>query len=445
LANVKSKQAPSVIKKATLRRAIAAAALGNCMEWFDFGVYGYLAVTIGRIFFPSHNPTTELLAAFGGFAVAFVIRPFGGIFFGPLGDRIGRQRVLAITIILMAASTFMIGVLPSYAQIGIWAPILLMLARLVQGFSTGGEYGGAATFMAEYAPDDQRGYLCSWLEFGTLGGFSLGAILVTLVTFGLTPEAMNAWGWRIPFLCAGPLGMIGLYLRLKLEETPDFQGLQEAGEVADSPLREALATEWRQLLKCVGIVILLNVADYTFLTYMPSYLNTALGIGEQRGRVILIGIMLAMMLVITPIGALSDRIGRKPILIASALGFIVLGWPAFWLMSQGSLFLVTLGLAIPGLLLVMLLGTLPATLPAMFSTRTRYGGFAVSYNISTSLFGGTAPLAITWLVVMTGNDYMPAFYLIAAGVIAFIPILALRETARRRLRGSVTAGVVTAE
>jgi MHS family proline/betaine transporter-like MFS transporter len=221
--------------------------------------------------------------------------------------------------------------------------------------------------------------------------------------------------------------------------------LQEAGEVADSPLREALATEWRQLLKCVGIVILLNVADYTFLTYMPSYLNTALGIGEQRGRVILIGIMLAMMLVITPIGALSDRIGRKPILVASALGFIVLGWPAFWLMSQGSLFLVTLGLAIPGLLLVMLLGTLPATLPAMFSTRTRYGGFAVSYNISTSLFGGTAPLAITWLVVMTGNDYMPAFYLIAAGVIAFIPILALRETARRRLRGSVTAGVVTAE
>lgn len=445
MANVKSKQTPSVIKKATLRRAIAAAALGNCMEWFDFGVYGYLAVTIGRIFFPSHNPTTELLAAFGGFAVAFVIRPFGGIFFGPLGDRIGRQRVLAITIILMAASTFMIGVLPSYAQIGIWAPILLMLARLVQGFSTGGEYGGAATFMAEYAPDDQRGYLCSWLEFGTLGGVSLGAILVTLVTFGLTPEAMNAWGWRIPFLCAGPLGMIGLYLRLKLEETPDFQGLQEAGEVADSPLREALATEWRQLLKCVGIVILLNVADYTFLTYMPSYLNTALGIGEQRGRVILIGIMLAMMLVITPIGALSDRIGRKPILVASALGFIVLGWPAFWLMSQGSLFLVTLGLAIPGLLLVMLLGTLPATLPAMFSTRTRYGGFAVSYNISTSLFGGTAPLAITWLVVMTGNDYMPAFYLIAAGVIAFIPILALRETARRRLRGSVTAGVVTAE
>lgn len=442
MTNATPVQAPSVIGKATLRRAIAAAALGNCIEWFDFGVYGYLAVTIGRVFFPSHNPTTELLSAFGGFAVAFVIRPFGGMFFGPLGDRVGRQRVLAVTIILMAASTFMIGVLPGYAQIGVWAPILLMLARLVQGFSTGGEYGGAATFMAEYAPDKHRGYLCSWLEFGTLGGFSLGAALVTLVTFGLSPEAMDAWGWRIPFLCAGPLGMIGLYLRLKLEETPDFQGLQDAGEVAAAPLREAFSADWRQLLKCVGIVILLNVADYTFLTYMPSYLNTALGIGEQMGRVILIGIMFAMMLVITPIGALSDRVGRKPILIAAASGFVLLAWPAFWLMSQGSMLLVTLGLAVPGLLLVMLLGTLPATLPAMFSTRTRYGGFAVSYNVSTSLFGGTAPLAITWLVAMTGNNFMPAFYLIVAAAIALLPIFALRETARRRLRGSVTGGVV---
>jgi MHS family proline/betaine transporter-like MFS transporter len=442
LNNAEINQTPAVIDKATLRRAIAAAALGNCMEWFDFGVYGYLAVIIGHIFFPSHSPATELLSAFGGFAVAFLIRPFGGIFFGPLGDRIGRQRVLAVTIIMMAASTFIIGVLPGYAQIGFWAPLLLILARLLQGFSTGGEYGGAATFMAEYAPDAQRGYLCSWLEFGTLGGFSLGAALVTLTTFALSNEAMNSWGWRIPFLCAGPLGLIGLYLRLKLEETPHFQGLRAAGEVANAPLREALGDEWLQLLKCIGIVILLNVADYTFLTYMPSYLNTALGIGEQEGRVMLIGIMCAMMLVITPIGALSDRVGRKPILIAATVGFILLAWPAFWMMGQSNVVLVTIGLAIPGLLLVMLLGTLPATLPAMFSTRTRYGGFAVSYNVSTSLFGGTAPLVITWLVDATGNDYMPAFYLIAAGAVAFIPMLALRETARRGLRGSVTAGVV---
>ncbi|HET7921508.1 MAG TPA: MFS transporter [Gammaproteobacteria bacterium] len=416
-----------------------AAALGNCMEWFDFGVYGYLAVTLGHVFFPSHDPATELLAAFGGFAVAFVVRPFGGLFFGPLGDRVGRQRVLAVTILLMAASTFVIGILPGYARIGVWAPLLLILARLVQGFSTGGEYGGAATFMAEYAPDARRGYLCSWLEFGTLSGFVLGAALVTLVTFGLSDQAMLDWGWRIPFLCAAPLGIVGLYLRLRLEETPHFQRLREADDVAAAPLRETLSQDRAALVKCIGIVILLNVSDYTFLTYMPSYLNTALGVDEQQGRLVLIVLMLVMMLIITPIGALSDRIGRKPILIASALGFLLFAWPAFWLMSWGGLALVMLGLAVPGLLLVMLLGTLPATLPAMFPTRTRYGGFAVSYNISTSLFGGTAPLVIAWLVKLTGNDYVPAFYLMAAAAIAFVPILLLRETAGRKLRQSSQA------
>lgn len=425
-----------------MRRAIAAAALGNCMEWFDFGVYGYLAVTIGHVFFPAHNPTAELLAAFGGFAAAFLIRPFGGLFFGPLGDRVGRQRVLAATIILMAMSTFAIGVLPGYSQVGLWAPLLLLVARLIQGFSTGGEYGGAATMMVEYAPDEERGHLCSWLEFGTLGGFSLGAALVTVVTFLLPDAAMANWGWRIPFLCAAPLGLVGLYLRLRLEETPHFVQLREAGKLAKTPLRETLRYDWRQLLKCVGIVILLNVADYTFLTYMPSYLNSALGIAEQPGRLILIGIMLLMMLMITFIGAFSDRVGRKPVLIGAAVGYLLLSWPAFELMRQGNLVLVAIGLAIPGFLLVTLLGTLPATLPAMFPTRTRYGGFAVSYNISTSLFGGTAPLAITWLVDVTANDSMPAYYLMAAAAVALAPILLLRETAGRQLRGSAATVVV---
>jgi MHS family proline/betaine transporter-like MFS transporter len=237
-------QAPE-INPATLKRAIGAAAIGNCMEWFDFGVYSYVAATIGRVFFPAHNPTSELLSSFGTFAVAFVARPFGGLFFGPLGDKVGRQAVLATTILLMAASTFIVGVLPSYAEIGVWAPILLIIARLVQGFSTGGEYGGAATFMVEYAPDKNRGFLCSWLEFGTLSGFSLGAGLVTLFTFLLPAPDMHSWGWRIPFLLAAPLGVVGLYLRLKLEDTPAYQGLEEAGKVEKSPLKVILVEHWR--------------------------------------------------------------------------------------------------------------------------------------------------------------------------------------------------------
>jgi MHS family proline/betaine transporter-like MFS transporter len=436
-------QAPK-IDTATLKRAIGAAAIGNCMEWFDFGVYSYVAATIGRVFFPAHNPTGELLSSFGTFAVAFVARPFGGLFFGPLGDKVGRQAVLATTILLMAASTFIVGVLPGYAEIGVWAPILLIIARLVQGFSTGGEYGGAATFMVEYAPDRNRGFLCSWLEFGTLSGFSLGAGLVTLFTFLLPAPDMHAWGWRIPFLLAAPLGVVGLYLRLKLEDTPAYQGLEEAGKVEKSPLKVILVEHWREVLDCIGIVILLNVADYTLLSYMPSYLQSTLHIRGQTALLIVICVMLCMMMLITPIGALSDRIGRKPVLIAACIGFFVLAYPAVRLMTQNNVFLTALGLAILGVLLVMLLGTLPSTLPALFPTNIRYGGFAVAYNISTSAFGGTAPLAITYLISATGNDFIPAFYIMVAAVIAIVPILLMTETARAPLRGSEGPGVVVA-
>jgi MFS transporter, MHS family, proline/betaine transporter len=265
-------------ERRTLHRAIGASALGNLMEWYDYGVYGYAAVIIGRVFFPSHSTTAALLSSFGVLAVSFVVRPFGGLFFGPLGDRIGRQRVLATTIIMMAVATFVIGVLPSYDTIGIWAPILLVLARLVQGFSTGGEYGGAATFMAEYSPDRRRGFFTSFLEMGTLAGYALGAAFVSVLAAVLSNDAMESWGWRLPFLLALPLGLVGLYLRLKLEDTPVFRELAESGNVSHSPLRETVVGHWRSILSLIGVVILLNVADYTLLTYMPSYLTDVLHI-----------------------------------------------------------------------------------------------------------------------------------------------------------------------
>lgn len=410
-----------------------AAALGNAMEWFDFGVYGFLVVIIGHEFLPFENDTTSLMASYLVFAAAFLGRPLGGMFFGPLGDRIGRKRVLVMTIVLMSCATFVIGILPGHETIGIWAAVLLILLRLVQGFATGGEYGGAATLIVESAPDKWRGFLSSWLEFGTLLGFATGAAAVTVLAFFLSTEAMHDWGWRIPFLCALPLGLVGLYIRMKIHETPSFENMEESEEAPQSSLREIFTNHWRPLLQCIGIVILLNVADYTFLTYMPSYLNTELGLGEQAGRLILIGIMVCMMILITPLGALSDMVGRKPILIASSLGFVVLSWPAFFLMTNFGAVSTAFGLAIIGILLVMLLATLPATLPSIFKTRVRYGGFAVSYNISTMFFGGTAPTVIVALVAGTGNNYMPAFYLMLVGAIAFVPILLLRETARKPL------------
>jgi MFS transporter, MHS family, proline/betaine transporter len=432
--------------ESTVRRAVAASAMGNCIEWFDFGVYsaGAITATIGKVFFPTHNTTSAVLSSFAVLAVAFVVRPFGGFFFGPLGDKFGRQKVLATTIILMSCSTFVIGVLPTYRSIGIFAPILLILARMVQGFSTGGEYGGAATFIAEYAPDKRRGFLGSWLEFGTLTGFVLGSSLVLIVNLILPSSAMDAWGWRIPFLVALPLGLVGLYLRTKLEDTPAFRDMSKAGKVARSPLRDTLTNNWRMILNLIGIVFLLNVADYTLLTFMPTFMTSDLGFSDTTSQIVTISVEVCMMIVITFIGRLSDRIGRKPLLMTAAIGYVVLSFPAVALMIAGGTFRLVLGFAILGALLVLMLAVIGSTFPAMFPTKVRYGSFAIGYNLSTSAFGGTAPFVITALITATGTNFIPAYYLIIAGLVAIVPIMLIPETAGVPLRGiseSETPGV----
>ncbi|MDT7558496.1 MAG: transporter, family, proline/betaine transporter, partial [Pseudonocardiales bacterium] len=324
------------------------------------------------------------------------------------------------------------GLLPSYATVGVWAPILLVACRLVQGFSTGGEYAGAATFIAEYAPDKRRGFFGAFLEFGTLGGFVLGAALATTFQLSLSEAAMNSWGWRIPFLLAAPLGLVGFYLRNKLEDTPAFQQLSH-GETQRVPLGEMLSNNWPQILNLIGIVILLNVADYTVLTYMPTYLTQVLGISDAESNLTLIGIMLVMMALIAPVGALSDRVGRKPMLLTAAVGFLVLSYPAVALINLKSVLPVTIGLAVLGLLLLLMLGTIGSTFPAMFPTRNRYGGMSIGYSVSTALFGGTAPLAISALITKTGSTSIPAFYIMVAAVIAIVPIVLIPETARKSI------------
>jgi MFS transporter, MHS family, proline/betaine transporter len=420
-------------QKSLLRRAVGAAAIGNCTEWYDFGVYAYVAAYVGHQFFPG---PWETVSAFGVFAISFLFRPLGSLFFGPLGDRIGRQKVLAVTILLMSGSTFVIGLLPTYGAIGIFAPMLLLLCRLMQGFSTGGEYGGAATYIAEYAPDRKRGFWGSWLEFGTLVGFGLGALVPTILILTLDSTSMETWGWRIPFLIAGPLGGVGLYLRSKLEDTPAFKQLENTHQVAKSPLRDLVREWWRQLLILMGIVILINVANYTILTYMETYLSDTLNVPDGQEHQVLVPLLLTvafMMCIITPIGALSDRIGRKPLFISAAICFLVLPVPAFWLIGQGTVLTTLLGLALLAVGHVQLIGPLAATLPAMFPTKVRYAAFSVGYNISTAVFGGTAPLVNDAVVTNTGNSYFPAFYLMGAALIALVPILLMKETARKPL------------
>ncbi|MFF9620530.1 glycine betaine/L-proline transporter ProP [Streptomyces griseosporeus] len=434
----------TVTDPALVRRAVKAAALGNAMEWFDFGVYSYIAVTLGKVFFPSGNPTAQLLSTFGAFAAAFLVRPLGGMVFGPLGDRVGRQKVLALTMIMMAAGTFAIGLIPSYGAIGVGAPLLLLAARLVQGFSTGGEYAGASTFIAEYAPDKRRGFLGSWLEFGTLAGYIGGAGLVTLMTALLSDDALLSWGWRVPFLIAGPMGIIGLYLRMRLEETPAFAAEIEKAEATQAarrkvPLREMVAGQWKALLLCVGLVLVFNVTDYMLLSYMPSYLTSELKYDETHGLLVVLGVMALMMIVQPFAGALTDRVGRRPVIAAGCAGFLVLSVPALLLIREGSLGAVALGMGALGLLLVCFTAAMPSALPALFPTRVRYGSLSIGFNVSVSLFGGTTPLVVTALIGATGNMMMPAYYMMAAAVIGGVAVWYMAESAGRPLPGSAPA------
>ncbi|MFF3504608.1 MFS transporter [Streptomyces sp. NPDC003247] len=431
-----------VVERPLLRRAVGASSLGNCMEWFDFGVYSYLAATIGKVFFPGASPTAQLISSFATFAAAFVVRPLGGLVFGPLGDRLGRQKVLATTMIMMAVGTFAIGLIPSYATIGIAAPVLLLLARMVQGFSTGGEYGGATTFVAEYSPDRRRGFLSSWLDFGTFVGYALGSALVTVLNVALTDDQMLAWGWRLPFLIAGPLGVIGLYMRLKLEESPAFQQQLDAHEQslaqtsAGSELRTVVRNHWRALLVCAGLVLLYNVTNYMVTGFLPTYQTETLHRSSGSADTLVLVGMVWIVLLITFIGRLSDRVGRRPVYGAAAAAMIVLAVPSFQLIKADGTWPPVLGVLILSTLLACFAAPSAATLPALFPTAVRYAAMGIGFNFAVAAFGGTTPLVTEALVHVTGDDMMPAYYLMAAGVIGLVTVRFLPESAQVPLHGS---------
>lgn len=433
----------TVIDKAKVRKAVTAAALGNAMEWFDFGVYGFVAYALGRVFFPDASPAVQTIAALGTFSVPFLVRPLGGVFFGVLGDRFGRQKVLSATIIIMAVSTFCIGLIPSYDSIGILAPLLLLLCKLAQGFSVGGEYTGAAIFVAEFAPDRRRGFLSSWLDFGSIIGFVLGAGVVVLISSIVGEARFLDWGWRLPFFLAAPLGLIGLYLRHAAEETPAFTEQLERMEREDQDavgaaprisFREIATRYWRSLLVCVGIVLATNVTYYMLLTYMPTYLSHNLHYTEDHGVLIIIVVMIGMLFVQPLVGMASDRIGRRPFIAAGSIGLLVASIPAFRLINSGNVGWIFVGLLVLAVLLNCLIGVMASILPAMFPTRVRYSALASAFNISI-IIAGVTPTAAAWLVEATGNLMMPAYYLMAVAAIGLVTAWFMGETANRPLRG----------
>jgi MFS transporter, MHS family, proline/betaine transporter len=432
--------APPGESRQTLHRAIGASAMGNMTEWFDYGVYAYATTYITAEFFPDNTAATLSV-----FAVSFVFRPLGGIILGPLGDKVGRKAVLATTILLMAGATFCIGLLPNYDSIGALAPTLLILLRVVQGFSAGGEYGGAATFMAEYSPDRRRGFFGSFLEFGTLAGFTLGAAAVLITSTIVGEQAMTDWGWRIPFLIAAPLGLVGLYLRTKLEDTPVFQELESKHE-GETSLKQEFKDLFREykrpLLALAALVVALNVCNYTLLAYTPTYLQEQLGMAETPALLVVIIGQVAMMAVISLAGRLSDRFGRKPMWWISLIGLFVVAIPMYMLMAV-NFGLALLAFAVMGVLYVLQLGTISATFPAMFPTHVRFAGFAIAYNVSTALFGGTALYANEALISATGSSMVPAYYMMASCVVGAIGLMFIPETARCSIRGRGVPGIDT--
>lgn len=430
----------TVTDPAAMKQAITGTAIGNVMEWYDFGVYGYIATTIAQVFYPGNSVSAvHLLATFGTLAAAFVVRPIGGMIFGPLGDRIGRKRVLVITILMMTAGTTMSGLLPGYSAIGIWAPILLIVARVFQGLSTGGEFVGAMTYLVEQAPDRKRGMLVGFLPLGNLIGFVFAGFLVTGLQAWLPEDDWLAWGWRVPLLLAAPLGLIALYMRLRLDESPAFKQLNERAEATEegSQFRRTVVEQWRPMLICAALVLTSQVADFMVTGYLPTYLKTVVHVSETAALVMIVTTLAILMATIVLVARLSDRIGVKPIMRTGCVLLIVASIPAFLLMRSGGIYPVIFG----GVLLVGLMelcfdSTTPSALPALFPTKVRYGALAISYNLSISTVGGITPLIAQALISSTGDTMVPAYMLMAAGLVGVITLLFTPEVAGKPLPGS---------
>lgn len=405
---------------------ILAGIMGNVLEWYDFAIYGFFAPILGKLFFPSEDPTTSLIASFGAFAAGFMMRPIGGAIFGHIGDRIGRKRALNISVLLMAIPTFIIGVLPTHAQIGMGAAVILVLLRMLQGLSVGGEFTSSIVYLAESAPKGKRGLFASTSLLGATGGILLGSLLGSMITGMLDEQQLLSWGWRIPFLLGILVAGVGFLIRRHMPET-----ITE-GEKVDTPLK-VMRKSWREVLTVSGLNLLSAVAFYAIFVFVVSWLVDY--VHESRTMALrLNSISLVMFLIAVPFFAyLSDRFGRKPLLITAAIAMVIFAYPLIWLMHHQSETMILAGELGMALIISIYIAPIPATLTEMFPRNIRVSAVSVGYNLTYAIFGGTTPMVAVWLIQKQHNDLAFAWYIVAAAAVSLLVAWRMKDNFEKPL------------
>lgn len=416
-----------------MRKVIISGMVGNALEWYDFAIYGQVAGIIGAKFFPQADASAQLLASYGAFAAGFVARPFGGIIFGMIGDSLGRKTSLSLSVILMAAATGAIGIMPEYATAGILAPILLVLVRLLQGLSLGGEFSGAIAYTIEHSPQKHRGLIGSMTIASLIIGFLTGSLMATAFSWLMPPGAFEDWGWRIPFVLGIGIGLIGFYIRRSCEESPVYEAARAEESLSKTPVREVIKHHWRPLIRAIGVYFNVTMPFYMASIYFISYNRQHLGLDTSKSMAINAAGMFAMLLAVPVSAILSDRFGRKKVLMAMGWIFALGAWPLFSLFTSGELVPTIAGELIFSAMVGLMTAPVPAFLAELFPTRIRTTGMAIAYNIAATALGGTAPMVCVWLVEYFGSPSSLAFYVILTGLSAAISLIGYHDRSHEDL------------